>query len=100
MRFLLGLALGACLLITSCSKSSEPAPQATSAKPETPPEKPLPPGVPPDTIVFEAKNGNVTFTHKKHYERVDNKCETCHPKIFPQAREPLNYKKGNHRSAE
>jgi c(7)-type cytochrome triheme protein len=60
----------------------------------------LPPGVPPETILFEAKNGNVTFTHRKHYERVNNKCDTCHPKIFPQSREPINYKKANHRVAE
>lgn len=55
---------------------------------------------PPETILFEAKNGNVTFTHRKHYERVKNQCDTCHPKIFPKSRAPINYKKANHRVAE
>jgi c(7)-type cytochrome triheme protein len=55
---------------------------------------------PPETILFEAKNGNVTFTHRKHYERVKNQCDTCHPKIFTKSRDPINYKKANHRVAE
>src|ERR1700758_2175181 len=57
-------------------------------------------GAPPDTIVFEASNGNVTFDHKKHYERVNGDCSVCHPKIFPQSRAPLNYKKASHRASE
>ncbi|HEY7339136.1 MAG TPA: cytochrome c3 family protein [Bryobacteraceae bacterium] len=56
--------------------------------------------VPPDTIVFEASNGNVTFDHKKHYERVNGDCSVCHTKVFPQSRAPLNYKKASHRAAE
>src|SRR5438270_11135317 len=96
MRFRLLLTLGACLLITSCTKSPQSAPTAVQ-NPTPTPVKPLPPGVPPETIVFEAKNGNVTFTHRKHFERVQSKCDTCHPKIFPQSREPINYKKANHR---
>jgi c(7)-type cytochrome triheme protein len=55
---------------------------------------------PPDTILFEASNGNVTFDHKKHYERVSGDCSVCHPKVFPQAKSPLNYKKASHRAAE
>jgi c(7)-type cytochrome triheme protein len=55
---------------------------------------------PPDTIVFEASNGNVTFDHKKHYERVNGDCSVCHTKVFPQSRAPLNYKKASHRAAE
>ncbi|SRR5579884_2092115 len=55
---------------------------------------------PPDTIIFEASNGNVTFDHKKHYERVNGDCGVCHPKVFPQSRAPLNYKKASHRAAE
>ena len=56
--------------------------------------------IPPKTILFQASNGDVTFTHQKHFERVGGKCDTCHPKIFPQSREPINYKKAKHRSAE
>jgi c(7)-type cytochrome triheme protein len=56
--------------------------------------------VPPETILFPSEYGNVEFGHRKHFERVNNDCSTCHPKIFPQAREPLNYGKARHRSAE
>ena len=55
---------------------------------------------PPDTILIASRYGNVTFTHKKHYERVNSDCSVCHPKVFPQSREPLNYKKAQHRAAE
>lgn len=54
----------------------------------------------PDSILFEASNGNVTFDHKKHYERVNGDCAVCHPKVFPQSRAPLNYKKASHRASE
>ena len=94
------LLVGVCLLIASCGKSPQPEATNPPAAAPQPPAKPLPPGVPPETIVFEAKNGNVTFTHRKHYERVQSKCDTCHPKIFTQSREPINYKKANHRVAE
>ncbi len=93
------------VLLSSCSSSSNaPAPEPAAAAPKQaePPAdaKKLAPGVPPETILFPAKNGDVVFTHVKHIERVQGKCETCHPKIFPQSREPLNYKKANHRIAE
>jgi c(7)-type cytochrome triheme protein len=55
---------------------------------------------PPATLVFESKLGNVTFTHAKHIERAENKCETCHDSLFPQSREPINYAKGMHKPAE
>ncbi len=55
---------------------------------------------PPETIVFEAKMGNVTFNHAKHIEREKGKCETCHDKLFPQSRAPLNFKKAMHKPAE
>jgi c(7)-type cytochrome triheme protein len=57
-------------------------------------------GAPPDTILIQSPYGNVTFTHKKHYERVGGDCSTCHPKVFQQALAPLHYKKALHRSAE
>jgi c(7)-type cytochrome triheme protein len=61
---------------------------------------PSTPGVPPDTILFPSEYGNVEFGHRKHFERVNSDCSTCHPSIFPQALEPLNYGKARHRSAE
>src|SRR5271169_3737279 len=101
MRFLMLPALGVCLLLSSCTNSPQPETPVAANPPATQAAaKPLPPGVPPETILFEAKNGNVTFTHRKHFERVQSKCDTCHPKIFPQSREPINYKKANHRVAE
>ena len=54
----------------------------------------------PDKMVFESKLGNVTFDHAKHTERVKQDCTACHDKLFPQSREPINFKKGMHRPAE
>lgn len=70
-----------------------PAQPATEAAPSTP-------GEPPDTILIQSPYGNVTFTHQKHYQRVNSDCSVCHPKVFPQSRAPLNYKKALHRAAE
>ena len=83
-----------------------PQPEAVSS-PSPPPAAtissdaaPVNVSAPPDTILFEGSNGNVTFDHKKHYERVGANCAVCHPKVFPQSRQPLNYKKASHRAAE
>lgn len=54
---------------------------------------------PPETIVFDSKLGNVTFVHAEHVKREENKCETCHDKLFPQSREPINFKDGMHKPA-
>lgn len=55
----------------------------------------------PETIVFEAKNGNVTFHHQKHGEREKGDCKSCHPGLFPQKKgAPLNYKAAMHKPAE
>lgn len=54
----------------------------------------------PKQIVFESKQGNVTFDHTKHAEAVKNDCKACHDKIFPQEKAPLNYKEGMHKKAE
>ena len=54
----------------------------------------------PDKIVFDSKMGNVTFDHTKHVERAKKDCEACHDKLFPQSREPINFKKGMHKPAE
>ena len=53
-----------------------------------------------DKLVFESKLGNVTFDHAKHLERENADCSTCHPKLFPQSRDPINFKKGMHKPAE
>jgi c(7)-type cytochrome triheme protein len=55
----------------------------------------------PDKLTFKAKQGNVVFDHAKHVKAANNKCETCHPKLWPQsATAPLNYKAGIHKPAE
>jgi c(7)-type cytochrome triheme protein len=76
------------------SPPPSPAPAASSEAPA------VNVSAPPDSILFEASNGNVTFDHKKHYERVGGNCAVCHPKVFPQSRQPLNYKKASHRASE
>lgn len=54
-----------------------------------------------EKIVFETKNGNVTFLHQKHSEREKEKCKACHDKLWPQKKgTPLNYKAGVHKVAE
>ncbi len=55
---------------------------------------------PPEKLVFETKMGNVTFQHAKHIARANNYCATCHPKLFPQSRAPINFKAGMHKPAE
>ena len=55
---------------------------------------------PPKEIVFETKNGPVTFDHAKHAERVSNDCKTCHPAVFKQEKGDLGYKAGMHKTAE
>ena len=54
----------------------------------------------PDKLTFESKMGNVTFDHAKHVEREGGECTTCHDKLFPQSRAPLNFKTGMHKPAE
>jgi len=54
----------------------------------------------PDTIVFEAKMGNVTFDHKAHNEAAGDDCTVCHDALFPESRAPINFKDKMHRTAE
>lgn len=54
----------------------------------------------PDKTVFKAKTGDVTYDHKKHADREKGKCETCHPKLFPQSKAPINFKAALHKTAE
>jgi c(7)-type cytochrome triheme protein len=42
----------------------------------------------------------VTFDHAQHVEREAKKCETCHDKLFPQSRAPINFKAGMHKPSE
>jgi c(7)-type cytochrome triheme protein len=55
---------------------------------------------PPENLEFESKMGTVTFDHAKHSERVKGNCATCHEKLFPQSKAPLNYKEKMHQVAE
>lgn len=98
------------LLVFSVGCSSSPkaeekaapveAPKAEAPKVDAAVTTPADPGNPPETIFFPSEYGDVTFTHRQHFERVNGDCATCHPKIFPMAREPLNYGKARHRAAE
>ena|ERR1035441_10363895 len=54
----------------------------------------------PDKIVFPSKMGNVTFNHTAHQKRVKEDCASCHPKLFQQSREAINYKAAMHKTAE
>ncbi len=99
MRYLVIAFMAVCL--AGCQ--SKPTPEVES-KPSTTPTAPAEQissdVTPPDTILIESPYGNVTFTHAKHYERLNGDCSACHPKVFPQSRAPLNYKKALHRAAE
>ncbi len=56
---------------------------------------------PPAQLVFEAKNGNVTYNHAAHAKREKEDCKVCHDKLWPQsAKAPLNYRAAMHRTAE
>ena len=55
---------------------------------------------PPTKEVFTSKMGDVTFDHAKHLMRADGKCETCHTKLFPQSKAPINFKANMHKTAE
>jgi c(7)-type cytochrome triheme protein len=96
MRFLPVILLAVCL--AACQKATEPQAATTTIvqKPVTPGD----PANPPETILIASPYGDVTFTHKKHYDRVNQDCTVCHTKVFPMALEPLNYKKALHRAAE
>jgi c(7)-type cytochrome triheme protein len=105
MRYVLGFVLIGGLVATIWVMFSSPATKV--AGPVTAPvsqpavqQPAVPAGPPPDTIVFENTYGRSVFTHKQHYDRVNGDCSTCHPKIFPQSREPMKYGKAQHRAAE
>ena len=101
MRYILGFFLIGGLAMTVWVMFSSPVKKEGPAVNQAPPAQPVvPAGPPPDTITFENNYGRSIFTHKQHYERVMGDCSTCHPKIFPQSREPIKYGKALHRAAE
>ena len=52
-------------------------------------------------LIFEAKNGNITFDHAAHVKREKGDCKACHDKLFkPEKGAPLNFKAGMHKPAE
>jgi c(7)-type cytochrome triheme protein len=56
---------------------------------------------PPAKLVFNAKNGNVTYDHTAHAKREKNECKTCHPSLFAQdAKAALSWKTAMHKPAE
>ena len=55
---------------------------------------------PPENTVFQAKNGNVTFSHQKHVDREKGECNVCHPGVFAESNAPINFKASLHRTAE
>jgi len=93
----LGL-MGTVWFMITAPTSEMAAPKAAAVEATPPPV--LSNVAPPETIIFENKYGNSTFTHKLHYERVNGDCTVCHTKIFPQSRAPINYGKAQHRAAE
>jgi c(7)-type cytochrome triheme protein len=55
----------------------------------------------PAKMVFEAKNGKITFDHAGHTKREKEVCKVCHPAPWPEsAKAPLNYKGTMHKAAE
>ena len=55
---------------------------------------------PPKQLVFENKQGPVTFDHAKHSEAVKGDCKACHPSPFKQEKGDLGYKEQMHKKAE
>jgi c(7)-type cytochrome triheme protein len=53
-----------------------------------------------EKIVYETKNGNVTFLHEKHSKQEKAGCKACHDKLWPQKKAVLGYKAGVHKVAE
>jgi c(7)-type cytochrome triheme protein len=87
--------------LAGCQSKQAAAPESAPPVAEKAQQPAFDPSLPPpDTILIVSSAGNVTFTHAKHYERVNGDCSVCHPKVFPQSRAELNYKKAKHRAAE
>lgn len=92
------MVLGA-LVLVGCQSAPPPSPETKfTLTPED--QAAVAKGEPVDAMLIQSPYGDVLFTHKKHYERVNGDCPTCHAKVFPQSLAPLNYKKALHRSAE
>ncbi len=93
------LLFAAMILCVGCG-GSKPEEKAAPVVKLPPTASPHEPGTPPEFIEFPNSYGKATFTHKKHFDRVNGACDTCHPKIFPQALEPIDYGVARHRRAE
>ncbi len=39
---------------------------------------------PPKSLTFVGKPKNIVFGHAEHVKAAGGKCDTCHPKLFPQ----------------
>lgn len=101
MRMLVTAGLGAVFIVALAGCGTKPAETENGKQPEPVVTRPIDnPEGPPETILFPSPAGNVLYTHRQHYERVDKDCQVCHPKVFPQKLAPLNYKKALHRAAE
>lgn len=91
-----------CVFLIGCGseavKETKAEAPKVAAKPVSSPV--AAPGLPPETITFPSDYGTVVYTHKQHIDRVNGDCATCHPSVFPQALEALNYGKARHRVAE
>ena len=56
---------------------------------------------PPDKLVFNTKQGNVTFNHGEHVKRAGNDCAKCHDALFAKDKTaPLTFKANIHKTAE
>jgi len=69
---------------------------------EEPPQisqQPQEPGGPKE-LVFETGLGPVTYDHAEHVRLAEGKCRTCHTKVFPLSRAPINYGANLHQTAE
>jgi c(7)-type cytochrome triheme protein len=54
-----------------------------------------------EKIVYETKQGTVTFLHEKHSKRQKEGCKACHDKLWPQKKgAALGYKAAVHKTAE
>jgi len=54
----------------------------------------------PTTLVYETKQGPVTFDHAKHVEAAKGDCKACHDGLFQKTKGNLGYKESMHKKAE
>ncbi|BDC50791.1 hypothetical protein F183_A31070 [Bryobacterales bacterium F-183] len=54
----------------------------------------------PGAMYFDTTLGKAAFDHKQHVDLAKGDCTSCHNKLFPMAKQELNYKAGLHKVAE